>query len=117
MVLNNHEEYFHAELKVDQNGLVTFEPLSYRANPYPSTPLFFDEVYEHAAEDKMWMIVKGTNGDHVMYQNNVTNGRYVYQFVKTNPSMQQRISEKLAKGYVKTKPMQFFANTRRLIIS
>lgn len=109
-------EYFHGQLVADKNGMVSFEPLPYRCDPYPLKDMTFVDAYEHVAEGKLWAIMADQQGMlHVVYQNDITNDRVVYQQVNNASSMQARIQGKLAKGYVKTKTMRFFANARRLV--
>lgn len=116
MGASSNEEYFHGELIETDNGLVDFKPLSYRADPYPMNDIIFSDAFEHVAEGKIWAIAKDKSGNcHVMYKNDVTHGRFVYQNVTQNQSYDDRIKGKLDKGYVATNAMRYFANARAFV--
>lgn len=111
------DEYLHGTLTVDEStGLVSFDPLPYRADPYPGTDIQFSEVYAHVSENKVWAIMEDLSGNqYTVYKNDVTKQRFVYQMISNNQTLSQRIQSKIQKGYIKINPAVFSAKERNLI--
>ncbi|WP_445767786.1 hypothetical protein [Rheinheimera sp.] len=109
-------EYYHASLEVDvKTGLVEFDALPYRANPYPEKDQLFSDVYVHVDENKVWAITEDTSGNLItVYKNDVTKQRYIYQEISNNQTLSQRAQSKLQKGYIKVNPGTFSSVDRKL---
>lgn len=93
----NKAEYQHVSLIKDDAGLISIQPLPYRATPYPSKPTAAD-VYQHP-NGKSWAIIE-QNGQIVTYFCNAqTNWLWVCQEVDKSKSLEVRIKEKESNDY------------------
>jgi len=112
------DDYVHAELSFDDQGLTIFKPLHYSPSRYPSNDI--DNIYvfnfDDGKERKMWGITDaGNNQAHVFYKNKQTNNRLVYNLVSTQiNTLDYRTNKQLYKGYNFTEELTYFNLTRHL---
>ncbi|MAA92988.1 MAG: hypothetical protein CML21_00490 [Rheinheimera sp.] len=116
IISSNSSEYLHGTLTVDEStGLVSFDPLPYRADPYPGSDVHFSDVYVHVSENKVWAIKEDSSGNQcTVYKNDVTKQRFVFQEISGNQTLSQRIQSKIQKGYIKINPAVFSVVDRTL---
>lgn len=108
-------EYGHCTLDNDEDCLLSFKPLPYRPDQYPLKDIANFNVYENKPEGKLWAYIVDKNNDHhVVYMNNQTSGRLVYQHLQSGTSLSQRISDKVKKGYIDVGYAFYCSQTRSL---
>tara|TARA_R110000868_G_scaffold384395_2_gene651855 strand:+ start:685 stop:1200 length:516 start_codon:yes stop_codon:yes gene_type:complete len=106
------ESYSHAELIVDENGKYVLQTLPYKPSPYPLKDMY-DLVYlENKAENKIWAISKC--GNYSFFSNENTKHLLVFSALSGVKTFQQRITEKLNKGYKENGVRDYHANKRSL---
>ena len=100
--MNNSGEYGHVVLTNEPNGTLSFKPMPYRCDPYPTQDMFLGEVYSHP-DGKHWAIFEQNGQLSVLYSNERTGFRYVYQQVDSQrKNAKARVKDMLDKGYTRS---------------
>lgn len=100
--LNIGGDYGHVVLTDEPDGTLSFKPMPYRCDPYPTQDMFLGEVYSHP-DGKLWAIFEQNGQLSVLYSNERTGFRYVYQQVDSQrKNAKARVKDMLDKGYTRS---------------